>query len=562
LGLGSSRERWSIAIVLFATALATAPKLGNAFVWDDLPLIVGSDFIHDPANAPSVFGVDTMFAADGGRFQSGAGLDTYRPLSILTFFVDAALSGRNPIAYHVDNWLAHLLCVFLVFALARRLLSASHRSYAPWAAAFFGLHPVLGEAHVWINGRSDVWCTVFVLLGMLAYLRSGEPGRRASSVGALGAGAFAAFLAALLFKETALAILPLLVVWPGPSWRRRWPLVLAPIVYLVLRAAALRGMHATGGTAHLELALIRLPLLWFDGLWSTLVPSRVMPRYLNEEYSRIANAAFLVAIAAAIVLAILVFRYRRRWPLGAFGLAWFALALAPASLVACMAWYGFGRFLYLPIAVLAIAIVDAVAYGIDAIERRRGPRVARLARLGGIGYLVLFGVRLWLSTENWDGSAAFYHAIIAESPRSSHGYGGLGAFYTERKDYADAILLLQEAVGSNPADHRYLNNLGTTYLRNGQVADARHVADLGLQRFPAEAKFEYLEALAMATSESPRARLEHILHGLELQPNHPGLRNLLGFLVVSGPDHAEYRRALDELVAEHPAWRPFAIRAR
>src|SRR5215468_6959248 len=282
----SARERWSISVagavvlvfVLGVVALATLPKLRNAFVWDDLPLIVGSDFIHDPANARRVFGVDTMYAADGGRFQSGAGLDTYRPLSILTFFVDASISGKNPIAYHVDNWIAHLVCVFLVFAVARRLLPAAHRSYAPWAAAMFGLHPVLGEAHIWINGRSDVWCTLFVLLGTLGYWRSGEPGRRSPL---FGAGAFASFLAALLFKETALTVLPLLLVWPGPSWRRRWPLVLAPIVYLVLRGAALQGIHASGGTTHLALALIRLPVLWLDGLASTLLPTRVMPRYLN-----------------------------------------------------------------------------------------------------------------------------------------------------------------------------------------------------------------------------------------------------------------------------------------
>src|SRR5215468_9366615 len=45
LGSGPSRERWWITVVVLVVALATAPKLGNAFVWDDLPLIIGSDFI-------------------------------------------------------------------------------------------------------------------------------------------------------------------------------------------------------------------------------------------------------------------------------------------------------------------------------------------------------------------------------------------------------------------------------------------------------------------------------------------------------------------------------------
>src|SRR6266568_555908 len=96
IGQERPRRRWPIGVVLIVVAMATAPSLGNAFVWDDLLLIVQSDFIHEPRSLPRVFGVDTMFAADGGGFQAVAGLDTYRPLAILTFFVDAAISGRSP----------------------------------------------------------------------------------------------------------------------------------------------------------------------------------------------------------------------------------------------------------------------------------------------------------------------------------------------------------------------------------------------------------------------------------------------------------------------------------
>lgn len=76
--------------MLALVALVTLPKVRNDFVWDDLALIVESDFIHDVRNLPQVFAVDTMFAADRGKFQAVAQLDTYRPITIATFFVDAA----------------------------------------------------------------------------------------------------------------------------------------------------------------------------------------------------------------------------------------------------------------------------------------------------------------------------------------------------------------------------------------------------------------------------------------------------------------------------------------
>jgi tetratricopeptide (TPR) repeat protein len=529
------RGRWPIVIVLVVVGAATAPKLGNAFVWDDLPLIAQGDFIHRPANALAVFGVDTMYAADGGVAQSMTGLDTYRPLSILTFFVDAAISGRAPIAYHVSNLLAHLVCVLLVFLVARRLLPAHRAGLAPWAAALFGLHPILGEAHIWINGRSDVWCTIFVLLGLLAYLGAGL---------AAGLVAFVCFVAAALFKETALAVLPALLLLDVRG-ARRLPLVAAPAVYLALRASALHGLRVAAGAPHAEAALRHLGVLWLDGLTSILVPGRLMPRYLNEEYAALPDVVLWGALAAAAIVAVVVIVGRRRWPLGTFALTWYALGLAPAALVSCLAWYGFGRFLYLPLAILAIGIVD----GVGRLQGALGRRGARLVAAGGLAYLALLGTRLALSTRSWDGSDAFYAAIIAESPRSSHGYGGLGRVDTERGAYDAAVPLLEKAVELAPTDHRYLNNLGTTVLRTGDPARAAAIARTGLLRFPREAKFEYLLALAEGAGAGVEERLGHIVHGLELDPRHAGLRQLLARLVATRP---EYARALDALIAARP----------
>src|SRR5262249_1496023 len=159
----------------------------------------------------------------------------------------------------------------------------------------------------------------------------------------------------------------------------------------------------------------------------------------------------------------------------------------------------------------------------------------RMLTAGALAYLALLGVRLALSTRNWNGSDAFYEAIIAESPGASHGYGGLGRLYTERGRYADAVPLLEKAVAMAPTNHRYLNNLGTTYLRVGDRVRALEVGETGLARFPREAKFEYLVALASDDGD-PELRLRHIMHGLELEPGHAGLRQLLARLVAAHPE--------------------------
>src|SRR5262249_42894265 len=166
---------------------------------------------------------------------------------------------------------------------------------------------------------------------------------------------------------------------------RRLLVLLAPAIYLVLRESALHGLRVAAGAPHAEAALRNLGVLWFDGLTSILLPGRVMPRYLNEEYSALPPALLWGALAAALAVGAAAFAAGGRGPLGPFALAWYGLGVAPAALVSCLAWYGFGRFLYLPLAVLAIGIVD----GVGRLRDTLGPRGARMLTAGALAYLAL-----------------------------------------------------------------------------------------------------------------------------------------------------------------------------
>jgi tetratricopeptide (TPR) repeat protein len=510
------RRALGLAAVLGGVALACLPKLGNAFVWDDLEMIVESDRLFDPRNLAHVFWNDTFFVVDGGSFQAQAQLDTYRPITIATFFLDAWLSGREPLGYHLDNLLAHLACVALVYFWTLRLLELEapvqardpHR-LALAAAAFFGLHPILGEAHLWINGRSDLYCTLFGLSGALWWLaakREGASPARLAIAGVL-------FLLGLLSKETLAPFLLVLLLWDAglleravralrpsrPQLLRALPPLAALATYTWLRNRALSGLHTSAGSEQIALALQRLPVLLLDGLGNAVLPRGVMPRYLHQEYGRLPTWTPYLC-AAVVVAGAVQFARRRQRPIVALGVLGYAATLAPASLIATMAWHGFGRYLYLPLALLGPVLVLGAA-GLLAGVAQQSERAARLCRLAGAAYLALFGVRLSASTADWDGPRAFYEGIIAESPDASHGHDGLGRYLLEHGEPARAILELERAVELAPLDSRCLNNLGVAYLRSGRLADASRVATLGLRRFPhQERKFAQLQALIDAAA--------------------------------------------------------------
>jgi tetratricopeptide (TPR) repeat protein len=509
------RHMLGLAALLGGVALACLPKLGNAFVWDDIELI-RSDRLFDARNLAHVFWNDTFFVVDGGSFQAQAQLDTYRPITIATFFLDAWLSGRAPLGYHLDNLLAHLACVALVYLWTRRLLEleAPQQARDPHplalaAAAFFGLHPILGEAHLWINGRSDLYCTLFGLSGALCWLaarREGASPAKLASAGVL-------FLLGLLSKETLAPFLLVLLLWDVGSLVRAvgelrpsraqlvraLPPLAALAIYTWLRNRALAGLHTSAGSEQIALALQRLPVLLLDGLSNAVVPRGVMPRYLHQEYGRLPT--WMPYVCAGIVLAgALLFVRRRRPPIVFLGVLGYAASLAPASLIATMAWHGFGRYLYLPLALLGPVLVLGAA-GLLAGVAQKSERAARLCRLAGAAYLTLFGVRLSASTADWDGPRAFYEGIIAENPDASHGHDGLGRYLLEHGEPVRAIAELERAVELAPLDSRCLNNLGVAYLRSGRLADASRVAALGLSRFPRqEGKFSRLQALIDAAA--------------------------------------------------------------
>ena len=130
-----------LALVLTVTGLVMLPVFWNGFVFDDLRVFLASDRIHELANIPSFFLHNTLYVTDQA---TPTGVDTYRPLTLTTFALDAALTGRSPLGYHITNLFLHLLCVGLVYATAKRLMAEENQRYAWLAAAWFALSPWIG----------------------------------------------------------------------------------------------------------------------------------------------------------------------------------------------------------------------------------------------------------------------------------------------------------------------------------------------------------------------------------------------------------------------------------
>ncbi|MFY9725690.1 MAG: tetratricopeptide repeat protein [Bryobacteraceae bacterium] len=156
-------------LLLAAAALAAfGASLFSGFHFDDYA-------IFDDAHLAPASGWSAIFA-----------LRLTRPLTYLTFWLNRALGGENPIGYHAINLALHLAAALLAYQCLLRLMD---RRAAWLGAALFAVHPLQAEAVDYIWARAIVLATVFVFASLLAWIE----GRRWLAV--------VLFALALLSKE-------------------------------------------------------------------------------------------------------------------------------------------------------------------------------------------------------------------------------------------------------------------------------------------------------------------------------------------------------------------------
>jgi hypothetical protein len=200
-----------------------AIQASQVHTWSDFlglwrePLMAGTDFVASQA----VF---------------------YRPIASLSFSLDFALWGINPVGYHVTNVVLQIAATVLAYCLLREL----HLSWpaAVLGAALLGLHPTMVTAVPVIARRYDA-LSAALLFGSLVLLL-----RRHTAFSLL------LFGASLLAKESAFAAIPLLplvlfAAWYTPEASSRPPLAayvraIAPFAVLGVVVFAVR--YAVLGT--------------------------------------------------------------------------------------------------------------------------------------------------------------------------------------------------------------------------------------------------------------------------------------------------------------------------
>jgi tetratricopeptide (TPR) repeat protein len=376
--------------------------------------------------------------------------------------------------FKADSLAWHVGAALLVVALARRLLPEGQRRFAVVAGLVLALHPVTTETVDNASFREDGLVTFWGLAVLLLALS----GRARAALGA--------YALALLSKESAVVIPVLLagarlVADDQPPARRSArgiarelaPYAAVTAVYLVIRFGPLRTpiAYAVYPGGSLGAALLGMPAVWAHYLRLLVAPWPLCADYSG--YFRFGPQP-LAPFALALILelgyvAAAVLAARRGQGLLAFGLAWFALALGPVSNFIPVPIPAAERFLYLPLAGIALGASAATA----ALAARLPPATARVAAAAGVAVLVVFGALTDRRHASWRDDQTLWLETASRNPRSCGAQSAVGGNLLSRGIAEGAPDLLRQSIARQElalrlcADDDDVFRAAMTYTRLG-----------------------------------------------------------------------------------------------
>src|SRR6185295_5773746 len=164
-GFESQVARGSLLVVLaLVVAISYWNSLGNDFVFDDRLIILDNRLVSHVEKIPIILLSD--YWAGTTDFQ-GLGLFSdalYRPLVIVSYALNYAVGGTNPVGYRIVNIALHILVTWLVYVLALQLGVGTVGAVA--GASLFAVHPIHVEAVTYIVGRAELMMTMGVLASL------------------------------------------------------------------------------------------------------------------------------------------------------------------------------------------------------------------------------------------------------------------------------------------------------------------------------------------------------------------------------------------------------------
>lgn len=532
LEFSAGRHILALMLLVFIGTLAYLPSFWVPFVYDDLWEISGNRALDNLSDLKTILQYNPA-----------------RALLMLTFAVDRHFWGLNPLPYHVENLIIHLMTAFLVYWIGERLLGrlSAHtpdiptgkrglevpKGYGPglFIGAIFVTHPLFVEAVTYVASRSSSLATLFFLAAFACWIKF----REAQAAGVpfnrrLGWMFFTLnlYIFSILTKEEGVSLPAILLaydLWLAP----RPPELLRASLYV--GSASPRNGLARWYAAVLPFFGVLLALLLIRlALFGTLNPPVIVRSraeniataleviwvYLKllvapvglslyHDYPIVTDASRIQTWAALMghfgLIATACFT-RKRFPLMAFSVLWLYATLSPTTSIIPLKEVMAEHRMYLA------AVGPLVLLGAGGVWFRT--RTGRSPLWIGIPVsLILMGMT-FRTNRLWQDDVALWQRALDLNPHSGDAAYALGDALRRRKAPNEALKAYQQAINNYEAKntdlgvYKYsyvdsLHNLGIVYGQKGNldmaIAQFRRALNVRPRFAPAWTSLGYTQSL-------------------------------------------------------------------
>ena len=417
-------------IIILLVLAVYAATLTHGFVWDDTYIIVNNPLLEKLGNIPHFFlSEDTIEDSTG----------YYRPLTYISFALERALWGVNPVGYHSTNLVLHILVVLLFYAVISALFKKERLAFV--AALVFALHPVAGETVNFLaGGRNTLLSACFGLLSLLFYVRK-KP-----------VPALVSFTLAIFSKEFAL-LLPVVFVFydfrlQREKFRiRRYIPFLIPIAgYLTLRSYAVQKANFLAEIGFSN--IITAPYLVVRYALNLLIPVQLKVLYSPQPDMAIG----IVCSVVVVVMMGAIFFFRKHDEL-LFSACWFFLFLLPVINIIPLHTTTMLADRYAYFSLMGFAL--CLAFVICKLN-------GRAMTVGIVTLCTLYAFIDFSQNSIWKNEVELFTRMTKDAPDTFVGFKNLGLSYYKKGEITHAVNNLEAADSKTDIPTKFL--IGDAYI--------------------------------------------------------------------------------------------------
>ncbi len=452
--------------------------ISGEFVFDDAIVVQNRGDLRDPGN------FFNLFISPYHQNTPKSGL--YRPFTMATYSLNHNILGSSPSGFHIVNILIHALNSFLVFWLIYFLFKNKFLSYATFL--LFLAHPIHTEAVTSIVGRAELLSFLFSIASLYFFVNKNKTLSAAS------------FLLALLSKESALMVLPIILYISVVFFNKKIKESIGNMLFfsLPLGLYALLRYKALGGYffGDIMTTMIENPLRFASfperiatafKVLSMYVERLVWPAHLSADYSfnaiKVVGNPFVSIESVAgvlffILLVVLAVFYKKAGKGISFSAALFLFPyLIISNLIKPVGTIMGERLMYFPS--LGFAVITALILTKVFDYKKWGAKIA-YGLLAVI--LTFYGIRTISRNKDWHDSRTLFYATVKESPDSLITRTALAGVYIRDDEWNKAKEQLEIARRIHEDNSHLQDLLGIVadHERNYVLAEEKYKISLEL----------------------------------------------------------------------------------